>query len=123
MKINNTALVGFGAIGCVYARNLMKCYGDDFAVIAGGSRAEKIRKGTALNGEIIKPKVVEPKDTDWKADFIIFTVKNYQLTVLTALMIITVAVIGGIILGTTKTQAAPADISYKYYGKRFRIFY
>lgn len=43
------------------------------------------------------------------------SVKNYQLTVLTALMIITVAVIGGIILGTTKTQAAPADISYKYY--------
>lgn len=35
MEIKKAALVGFGAIGCVYAKNLIKSIGDDFVVIAG----------------------------------------------------------------------------------------
>ena len=41
MEIKKAALVGFGAIGCVYAKNLIKSIGDDFVVIAGGSRATR----------------------------------------------------------------------------------
>lgn len=80
MEIKKAALVGFGAIGCVYAKNLIKSIGDDFVVIAGGNRAERIRsKGVIVNGEEVKPRVVEPENTDYKADLIIFTVKNYHL--------------------------------------------
>ena len=80
MEIKKAALVGFGAIGCIYAKNLIKSIGDDFVVIAGGSRAERIRsKGVIVNGEEVKPRVVEPENTDYKADLIIFTVKNYHL--------------------------------------------
>lgn len=80
MEIKKAALVGFGAIGCIYAKNLIKSIGDDFVVIAGGNRAERIRsKGVIVNGEEVKPRVVEPENTDYKADLIIFTVKNYHL--------------------------------------------
>ena len=80
MEIKKAALVGFGAIGCVYAKNLIKSIGDDFVVIAGGNRAERIRsKGVIVNGEEVKPRVVEPENSDYKADLIIFTVKNYHL--------------------------------------------
>ena len=80
MEIKKAALVGFGAIGCIYAKNLIKSIGDDFVVIAGGNRAERIRsKGVIVNGEEVKPRVVEPENTEYKADLIIFTVKNYHL--------------------------------------------
>ncbi len=79
MEIKRVALVGFGAIGVVYARKLIKSLGDDFAVIAGGNRAEKVRKGINLNGELVKPRVIEPEEKNWKADLVIFTVKNYHL--------------------------------------------
>lgn len=80
MEIKNVALVGFGAIGCVYAKRLVDYLGDNFAVIAGGARAERIRqKGVVVNGNLVKPRVVEPEQKDWKADLVIFTVKNYHL--------------------------------------------
>ncbi|MCJ7854755.1 ketopantoate reductase family protein [Lachnospiraceae bacterium NSJ-143] len=80
MKINNVAMVGFGAIGCVYARRIVKSLGENFAVVAGGKRAQRIRNyGETVNGEKIMPRVVEPEDTQFKADLVIFTVKNYQL--------------------------------------------
>lgn len=80
MKINTVALVGFGAIGCVYAKNLNKNLRENFVVIAGGSRGERIKAaGAVVNGEKVMPKVVDPNNTDFKADLVIFTVKNYQL--------------------------------------------
>ena len=79
MKIKNVALVGFGAIGCVYAKNFVKNIGDDFAVVAEGKRAEKIKKGVIVNGERVVPRVVGPSEEGYKADLIIFTVKNYHL--------------------------------------------
>lgn len=81
MKIKKVALVGFGAIGCIYARNLSKKLGNDFAVIAGGERGEKIKiNGVKVNGELVLPNVISPDDKNWKADLVIFTVKNYQLS-------------------------------------------
>ena len=80
MRIKNIALVGFGSIGCIYSRNLSEAFGENFAVIAGGARAEKIRKnGIIVNGEKVLPQVVPPDDASFKADLVIFTVKNYQL--------------------------------------------
>ena len=79
MEIKNVAMVGLGAIGTVFARHIIKT-AESFAVVAGGSRGEKIRQnGQTINGEHITPNVVNPNDTNWKADLVIFTVKNYQL--------------------------------------------
>ncbi|MCJ7855523.1 ketopantoate reductase family protein [Lachnospiraceae bacterium NSJ-143] len=78
--INKAAIVGFGAIGCIYGRRLYHLMGDNFAVIAGGKRAERLRlNGETINGEKIMPSVVEPENQYWKADLVIFAVKNHQL--------------------------------------------
>lgn len=80
MKISNSALIGMGAIGAVYGNALHKKYGGNFAVIAGGSRSEKIKKdGVTLNGECFFPKVVAPEDTGFAADLVVICVKNYSL--------------------------------------------
>ena len=80
MDIKNVAMVGLGAIGTTYARRIIKVKNIDFAVVADGKRAERIRKnGETINGEKIMPNVVEPNEQSWKADLVIFTVKNYQL--------------------------------------------
>lgn len=42
-------------------------------------------------------------------------VRKQRIIVFLAVMIMLIAVIGGIIFGSTKTQAAPAEPSYKYY--------
>ena len=34
MKINKAAIIGFGAIGCVYGKKLYKLMGNNFAVVA-----------------------------------------------------------------------------------------
>ncbi len=79
MEIKNVAMVGLGAIGTVFARHLIKT-AESFAVVAGGSRGEKLRQnGQMINGEHITPNVIDPNDNNWKADLVIFTVKNYQL--------------------------------------------
>ncbi len=79
--IKKAALVGLGAIGTIYARRLWQYMGDDFAVVAGGKRAERIRKnGETINGEKITPAVIEPESKDFKADLVIFSVKNHQLS-------------------------------------------
>lgn len=41
--------------------------------------------------------------------------RKQRITVFTSLFIMTAAVIGCIIFSSTKTQAAPAETSYKYY--------
>lgn len=80
MEIKRAAIIGFGAIGGVYGRRLYHLLGDDFAVAAGGERAKRLRvNGVTVNGDKITPNVVEPNSADWKADLVIFSVKNYQL--------------------------------------------
>ena len=41
--------------------------------------------------------------------------KKQQVTLLTILFVMTAAIIGCIVFGSTKAQAAPAETSYKYY--------
>lgn len=80
MKIVNSMIIGMGAIGTVYGSLLHKKYGNDFAVIAGGARAEKLRKfGAVINGSVFYPNVLELEEKSKKADIIILCVKNYQL--------------------------------------------
>ncbi|MGI6094162.1 MAG: ketopantoate reductase family protein [Lachnospiraceae bacterium] len=80
MKINKAAMVGLGAVGSVYAIHLFDYMKENFAVIAGGHRAERIRKnGQTVNGVTFVPTVIEPENADWKADLILLSMKNYQL--------------------------------------------
>ena len=79
MEIKKVAIIGAGAIGCVYAYSLNKALKDDFAFIANGKRRERLEKeGLYLNGEKFNPRVVS-SDDDFKPDLIIVSVKNYQL--------------------------------------------
>ena len=78
MKINKAAIIGFGAIGCVYGKKLYKLMGNNFAVVAGGKRAERLRQnGETINGEKIMPFVVEP---DGRQILLFFRLKIISLT-------------------------------------------
>ena len=80
MKITKSALIGLGAVGTVYGHLLHQTYGENFAVIADGSRSDFItRSGVALNQTVYHPQIVHPADTHFKADLIIVCVKNHQL--------------------------------------------
>ena len=49
-EIKTVALVGLGAIGAYFADRLQPVLGDDLRVIAGGARAERIRReGLVIN--------------------------------------------------------------------------
>jgi 2-dehydropantoate 2-reductase len=80
MKIKNVVLIGMGAIGTVYGNLLHQHYGSDFAVIAGGTRGEKLKNdGVTINKSTFYPRVISPKGESFTADLIIICVKNYQL--------------------------------------------
>ncbi|QNK40308.1 ketopantoate reductase family protein [Caproicibacter fermentans] len=79
MEIKKAAMIGLGAIGSVYGKLLHQAYGDDFAVIAGGARARRLKKnGMKVNGQPFFPSVAEP-GAEFAADLILVCVKNYQL--------------------------------------------
>ena len=76
MEIKKVAIIGAGAIGCVYAYPLDKLLKDDFAFIANGKRKERLEKeGLYLNGEKFNPKVVS-SDSDFRPDLIMVSVKK-----------------------------------------------
>jgi len=80
VKIEKAAMVGLGAVGSVYAIHLFDYMKDNFAVVAGGNRAQRIRqKGESVNGRRFIPNVVEPENSKCKADLVMVAVKNYQL--------------------------------------------
>ena len=80
MVFNKIAMIGIGAIGSVYGLNLYNCFGENFMVVAGGTRGEKLRnEGITVNETTFFPKVVDPSDINEKVDFIIFAVKNNGL--------------------------------------------
>lgn len=61
-------------------RTLTKISEKILPLLPAGSRGERIKAaGAVVNGEKVMPKVVDPNNTDFKADLVIFTVKNYQL--------------------------------------------
>lgn len=80
MKINNSLLIGAGAVGGVYARNLYNTYGENFGLIAGGDRKKRIEKnGIRVNGSAYFPKVYSPDTTGYYPDLVVIAVKNTQL--------------------------------------------
>ena len=80
MKIKKIALIGMGAVGTVYGRLLYNFFGDDFKVIADGSRKERLQEsGFTLNNETFYPNVISEGNSKETFDLIIFCVKNYQL--------------------------------------------
>lgn len=81
MEIKNTAIIGVGAVGGVYAKYLHNTYGKAFSVVAGKDRKVRIEKnGVKVNGEIYYPNVIDPENiSSDKMDLIIFGVKNYDL--------------------------------------------
>jgi 2-dehydropantoate 2-reductase len=79
MEIKNAAIIGLGAIGSVYGNLLHRAYGQNFAAIADGARAERLRKnGVKVNGVSFYPQVKKPGEK-FTADLILICVKNYQL--------------------------------------------
>lgn len=79
MEIKNAAIIGLGAIGSVYGNLLHRAYGRNFAAVADGARAERLRKsGVKVNGVPFFPQVKEP-GMEFAADLILVCVKNYQL--------------------------------------------
>ncbi|MCQ2979649.1 MAG: 2-dehydropantoate 2-reductase [Clostridia bacterium] len=80
MVIKNIALIGMGAIGSVYGKFLYDKYDNNFVVVAGGQRAQKLESGgVSVNGQVFFPKVVVPEEKRWKADLLLVCVKNEQL--------------------------------------------
>lgn len=80
MEFQTVALIGMGAVGSVYGKQLFKAYGDCFFTVADASRAKKISEaGISVNGEIFRPRVLSPEDGGQAADFMLVCVKNYQL--------------------------------------------
>lgn len=81
MDLKKIALIGAGSVGSVYSELLYNQHKDDFSVIADGKRSEKIKKnGLSVNGKVFFPNVVSASDNNYKADLIIFGVKNYHLS-------------------------------------------
>lgn len=77
--IRNIAIVGAGAMGAMYASHFAV---NDFDVrfIAGGQRAERLKDGVLVNGNVFHiPVVRTDAPTDWVADLVIFAVKDRHL--------------------------------------------
>lgn len=80
MEIKNVALIGMGAVGTVYGNILYKKLGENFAVITGESRKEKLKSsGFTINNSTFHPQIISSTEKGVKFDLIIFCVKNYQL--------------------------------------------
>lgn len=74
MKIQKVALLGAGAVGSYVIWGLSRCPGVQFGVIAEDSRAERLRQGCAVNGEILRPVVWTPQEAQG-ADLLIVALK------------------------------------------------
>lgn len=74
------AMIGMGAVGSVFGMDLFNAYPDEFFAIAGGSRAERLRReGLVVNDVKYPIRVEEPTATTAPADVILVCVKNYGL--------------------------------------------
>lgn len=80
MEIKKMGIMGMGAIGGIYGKELMNTFGDDFYAVADGERGERLKKnGIKVNGDTIFPKVLSTTNPETKLDFLILAIKNYQL--------------------------------------------
>ena len=80
MKVEQAALIGMGAIGTVYGKLLHDRYGDNFGIIASGTRGENLRRsGAVLDGERFYPRVLNENEENFCPELVLVCVKNYQL--------------------------------------------
>jgi len=75
-EIKTVSLIGLGAIGSFFAAQLQPALGDDLRIIAGGERAQRIRRdGILANGKQFDFKVVDPAEKTGYADLAIIIPK------------------------------------------------
>ncbi len=78
MKINKVAVLGAGAVGSYVLWGLLQKNDIELGVIAEGARAEKLKKGTVINGKTYTPKVWSASEAKG-ADLIIVCLKYAAL--------------------------------------------
>lgn len=79
-QIKTVALIGLGAMGSFFAPRLSRTLGDNFCVIAGGERGERLRRdGVVIGGKAYHFPVKAP-ESGRPTDLIIIAVKGYSLT-------------------------------------------
>lgn len=80
MKIEKVTLIGLGAMGAFFAPRMRKALGDNFRVLAGDQRKERLeKKGVTINSVNYKFPIVTPEEENNPADLIIVAVKGYAL--------------------------------------------
>ncbi len=80
MKSTKISLIGLGAMGAFFAPRLSDAFGNNFRIIAGGKRKERLEKnGITVNGVNYKFPVISPDTENDPADLIIIAVKGYSL--------------------------------------------
>ena len=74
MEIRRVALLGAGAVGSYIIWGLAGCEDVSLGIVAEGERAERMKKGAAINGEIYRPEVWTPQEAHG-ADLLIVALK------------------------------------------------
>lgn len=79
-EMKTAALIGLGAIGGFVAPGLQRVLGENFRVIAGGARKERLEtEGCVINDKTYHFHIVDPEEETGYADFVIFATKNTQI--------------------------------------------
>lgn len=79
-EMKTVALIGLGAMGSFFAVKLYEELGDDFHIVAGGKRAERLKHdGVTINGETYRFPVLNPEQEHDAVDLVICAVKAYSL--------------------------------------------
>ncbi len=79
MEIRKVALLGAGAVGSYIIWGLAGCEDVRLGVVAEGERAERVKKGCTINGEIYHPEVWTPQEAHG-ADLLIVALKYGALS-------------------------------------------
>lgn len=79
-KIQKISMIGMGAVGCAYGKNLYDLNPENFKVIASGERKNRYEKnGFVINGKHYKFKCISSDEKCEKDDLVIIAVKENQL--------------------------------------------
>lgn len=78
--IKKVGVIGAGSVGSVLISHLYPAYGDNFYLLATGTRAERLRKnGISINDEILTPQVYSDPSQNISLDLLVIAVKSYSL--------------------------------------------
>ena len=78
MEIKKIGLIGLGAIGSSLAVSFHTYFKDQFYIIAGGSRKERLAKGVSINNQVYQFNFIEPQN-DEPLDLIMICTKFNHL--------------------------------------------